>query len=268
MMKLFARLVLLFGLLGSTLVLAASAATPTPATPAAAKSPPVEITVSGLMGASSKAGGSQGGVSDTIKIVVGLTALSLLPAIVVSMTAFIRIAIVLSMLRHAIGMPETPPNVVLVSLALFMTLFVMQPTINTAYREAWQPFAANRIGVDEAVAKASEPIKAFMSRNTRPADVALIYEIAGRPVPATASEVGIFELIPAFVINELRVAFQIGFVIFLPFLVIDLVISSVLLALGMMMVPPTTIALPIKILMFVLIDGWSLVLRGVVGSFK
>lgn len=266
MMKLFVRLVLLLGLFGSTLGLAASAAAPASA-PASAKSPHVEITVSGLMGTGAKGAAAQP-VSDTIKIVVGLTALSLLPAIVVSMTAFIRIAIVLSMLRHALGMPETPPNVVLVSLALFMTLFVMQPTINTAYREAWQPFAANRIGVDEAVTKASEPIKAFMSRNTRPADVALIYEIAGRPVPATASEVGIFELIPAFVINELRVAFQIGFVIFLPFLVIDLVISSVLLALGMMMVPPTTIALPIKILMFVLIDGWSLVLRGVVGSFR
>jgi flagellar biosynthetic protein FliP len=262
MVKLVARVLLLLGLAATTVALAASAPAPTPP-----KAPNVEITVSGLMGASTKPGSAQP-VSDVIKIVVGLTALSLLPAIVVSMTAFIRIAIVLSMLRHAIGMPETPPNVVLVSLALFMTLFVMQPTINTAYREAWQPFAANRIGVDEAVSRASEPIKAFMSRNTRPADVALIYEIANRPVPATATEVGIFELIPAFVINELRVAFQIGFVIFLPFLVIDLVISSVLLALGMMMVPPTTIALPIKILMFVLIDGWSLVLRGVVGSFK
>lgn len=262
MKRLIAGLCLLLGLLVSGLALGAAATSPTaPATPK------VEITVSGLMGASTKPGATQP-VSDVIKIVVGLTALSLLPAIVVSMTAFIRIAIVLSMLRHAIGMPETPPNVVLVSLALFMTLFVMQPTINTAYREAWEPFAANRIGVDEAVTRASEPLKAFMSRNTRPADVALIYEIAHRPVPQTEQEVGMLELIPAFVINELRVAFQIGFVIFLPFLVIDLVISSVLLALGMMMVPPTTIALPIKILMFVLIDGWSLVLRGVVGSFK
>lgn len=262
MLKLIIKVGLVLGLLGTTFVHAEAVKSPV-----AAKDSNVEITVSGLIGSSAKQGGAQP-VSDVIKIVVGLTALSLLPAIVVSMTAFIRIAIVLSMLRHAIGMPETPPNVVLVSLALFMTLFVMQPTINTAYRDAWQPFAANHIGVDEAVSKASEPIKAFMSRNTRPADVALIYEIANRPLPVSASEVGIFELIPAFVINELRVAFQIGFVIFLPFLVIDLVISSVLLALGMMMVPPTTIALPIKILMFVLIDGWSLVLRGVVGSFK
>lgn len=260
MHKLFASLVLFLGLLA---FVPANAANPA----SQAKPPNVEITVSGLVGSSGK-GGSAQPVSDVIKIAVGLTALSLLPAIVVSMTAFIRIAIVLSMLRHAIGMPETPPNVVLVSLALFMTLFVMQPTINSAYKEAWQPFAANRIGVDEAVTKASEPIKAFMSRNTRPADVALIYEIARRPMPASTEEIGMLELIPAFVINELRIAFQIGFVIFLPFLVIDLVISSVLLALGMMMVPPTTIALPIKILMFVLIDGWSLVLQGVVGSFR
>ncbi len=260
MLKLFSKLVLLLGLVALT---PANAASPT----SQGKPPNVEITVSGLVGSTGKGGGSQP-VSDVIKIAVGLTALSLLPAIVVSMTAFIRIAIVLSMLRHAIGMPETPPNVVLVSLALFMTLFVMQPTINTAYKEAWQPFAANRIGVDEAVNRASEPIKAFMSRNTRPADVALIYEIAHRPVPAAPEDIGMLELIPAFVINELRIAFQIGFVIFLPFLVIDLVISSVLLALGMMMVPPTTIALPIKILMFVLIDGWSLVLQGVVGSFR
>lgn len=257
---------LLFGLT-LVLLLLGSTSTMAAANSSGAKTSQVEISISGLAPISSKSGANEP-VSEVVKIAVGLTALSLLPAMVVSMTAFIRIAVVLSMLRHAIGMPETPPNVVLVSLALFLTLFVMQPTLGTAYREAWQPFAANRIGVEEAVTKASEPIRGFMARNARPADVALIYEIAGRAAPASIKDVGLLELVPAFVINELRVAFQIGFVIFLPFLVIDLVISSVLLALGMMMVPPTTIALPIKILMFVLIDGWSLVLSGVAGGFK
>lgn len=229
--------------------------------------PNIEFSISGLSGTPAKGAATQP-VSDVVKIVVGLTVLSLLPAFVVSMTAFIRIAIVLSMLRHAIGMPETPPNVVLVSLALFLTLFVMQPTITTAYQEAWQPFTENKIDVDQAMSKAAVPLKQFMLRNTRPADISMIYEIANRPQPSSDAEVDLFELIPAFIINELRAAFQIGFVIFLPFLVIDLVISSVLLALGMLMVPPSSIALPIKILMFVLIDGWSLVLRGVIGSFK
>jgi flagellar biosynthesis protein FliP len=207
-------------------------------------------------------------VSDAVRIVVLLTVLALGPAIVVSMTAFIRIIIVLSMLRHALGMPETPPNAVLVSLALFLTTFVMLPVLSQVNREAWQPFVKDRMSVSEALDRGSGPMRDFMLRQVRDADLKLMYELSGEQVPSRPEEVSLVQLTPAFVLNELRVAFQIGFVIFLPFLLIDLVVSSVLLALGMLMVPPATIALPLKVLLFVLIDGWALILRGVVGSFQ
>jgi flagellar biosynthetic protein FliP len=236
------------------------------AAPAAKAAAPVTLQV-GLPGAGGVGVAAQP-ATDVLKIAIGLSLLSLLPAIVVSMTAFIRIAIVLSMLRHAVGMPETPPNMVLVSLALFMTLFVMQPTLEQTYQQAWLPLQSNQIGLEEAGARAAAPLKAFMLRNVREADLALVHELAGRAPPASPEAVGLLDLVPAFMLHELRVAFQIGFVIFLPFLVIDLVVSSVLLSLGMMMVPPTMIALPVKVLMFVLIDGWALVLQGVIGGFR
>ena len=244
---------------GAACAAAAAGAASSPAAPTVA----LQLTLP----ARTATGGGQP-VSDVLKIALGLGLLSLLPAIVVSMTAFIRIAIVLSMLRHAVGMPETPPNMVLVSLALFMTLFVMQPTLEQTYQQAWLPLQSNQIGLEEAGARAAAPLKAFMLRNVREADLALVHELANRPPPASPEAVGLLDLVPAFMLHELRVAFQIGFVIFLPFLVIDLVVSSVLLSLGMMMVPPTMIALPVKVLMFVLIDGWALVLQGVIGGFR
>lgn len=246
--------------------LAAPPASARAATATAKAAAPVSLQL-GLPGAGS-AGVAAQPATDVLKIAIGLSLLSLLPAIVVSMTAFIRIAIVLSMLRHAVGMPETPPNMVLVSLALFMTLFVMQPTLEQTYQQAWLPLQSNQIGLEEAGARAAAPLKAFMLRNVREADLALVHELAGRAPPASPEAVGLLDLVPAFMLHELRVAFQIGFVIFLPFLVIDLVVSSVLLSLGMMMVPPTMIALPVKVLMFVLIDGWALVLQGVIGGFR
>jgi flagellar biosynthetic protein FliP len=201
------------------------------------------------------------------RITLILTVLAIVPAILVSMTSFVRIVIVLAMVRHAFGMPETPPNAVLVSLALFLTAFTMSPTLSTINRAALQPLMAGSINAEQALAAGSAPLRDFMLSQTRDSDIEAIYGIAGEPVPQRPQDVEILKLAPAFILNELRVSFTIGFVILLPFLVIDLVVSSVLLALGMMMVPPTTISLPIKLLMFVLIDGWRLVLTGVLGSF-
>ena len=206
--------------------------------------------------------------SDVVRTMVILTLLAVVPAALVSMTSFIRIIVVLSMVRHAFGMPETPPNPVLISLALFLTAFTMSPTLTALNNGALKPLMADRISVEQAMVKGSAPLREFMLAQTRDSDIEAIYAIAKTPVPDKPEQVEILKLAPAFILNELRVSFTIGFVILLPFLLIDLVVSSILLALGMMMVPPATISLPIKILMFVLIDGWSLILQGVLGSFR
>lgn len=205
--------------------------------------------------------------SDVARTTLILALLAVIPAIVVSMTSFIRIVIVLAMVRHAFGMPETPPNAVLVSLSLFLTAFTMGPTLNELNSGAVQPLLAGRVGVERAMEAGSAPLRTFMLSQTRDSDIEAIYAISNTPVPERPEQVELLKLAPAFILNELRVAFTIGFVILLPFLVIDLVVASILLALGMMMVPPATISLPIKLLMFVLIDGWKLILEGVLGSF-
>lgn len=196
-----------------------------------------------------------------------LTLLALLPAVLICMTSFVRIIIVLGMIRHAFGMPETPPNPVLVSLALFLTAFTMGPAFLAIQADAIGPLLAGTKTIPEALAAAIDPLRTFMLSQVQDQDLETIYAIAGAPLPATPEDVDIWKLTPAFILNELRVAFSIGFVIMLPFLLIDLVVASILLSLGMMMVPPATISLPIKILMFVLIDGWSLVITGVIGGF-
>lgn len=196
-----------------------------------------------------------------------LTLLAFIPAIAICMTSFVRTVIVLSMVRHAFGMPETPPNAVLISLSLFLTAFTMSPVIEKVNRDALQPLMAGTIKVEEAMERGGAPLRTFMLAQTRDSDIETIYGIAKTPVPDRPDQVEILKLAPAFLLNELRVAFTIGFVILLPFLVIDLVVSSILLSLGMMMVPPASISLPIKLLMFVLIDGWRLVIVGVLGSF-
>jgi flagellar biosynthetic protein FliP len=206
--------------------------------------------------------------TDVVRTALLLSLLAVVPALLISMTSFVRIVVVLSMIRHAFGMPETPPNTVLVSLALFLTAFVMAPTLRTANTQALQPLLAGRIDIAGAADKGSAPFRAFMLRQTRDSDIEAIYAIAKAPLPTRSDQVELLKLVPAFILNELRVSFTIGFVIMLPFLLIDLVVSSILLSLGMMMVPPSTISLPIKILMFVLIDGWGLVLEGVLGSFR
>ncbi|MBB5447951.1 MULTISPECIES: flagellar type III secretion system pore protein FliP [unclassified Paraburkholderia] len=208
------------------------------------------------------------GVSEAVRIATLLTLLSVAPALIVSMTAFIRIAIVLSMIRHAFGMPETPPTPVLISLALFLTAFAMLPTLQVINHDALQPFMHGQIDLAHALDSSTAPIRDFMLRQVREDELRLMYEMSQLALPQTPADVSLLQLTPAFILNELRVAFQIGFVILLPFLLIDLVVSSVLLSLGMLMVPPATISLPLKVLMFVLVDGWSLVLRGVLGSFK
>jgi len=208
------------------------------------------------------------GVSEVVRNAVLLTALAVAPSIFISTTSFVRIAVVLAMVRHAFGMPETPPNAVLVSLALLLTAFVMAPTFQAIDKNALEPLMRGDIGVDAAVAQGGAPLRHFMLAQVREEDLAAIYRITHSAPPHSPDDVDIVELAPAFMLNELRVSFTIGFVILLPFLLIDLVVSSILLSLGMMMVAPATISLPIKLLMFVLIDGWALIIEGVVGGFR
>jgi flagellar biosynthetic protein FliP len=212
--------------------------------------------------------GAQGGaVSDALRIVTLLTLLAVLPAVLIAMTSFTRTIIVLSMLRHAFGMQDTPPNMVLVSLALFLTLFTMAPAFKSAYENGIKPMSENRITLESAATQTIQPLREFMIRQTREKDLALILEVARVPVPESIDEVSTIHIVPAFLLSELKTAFTIGFVIFLPFLLLDLVVSSILMSMGMLMVPPTIISLPLKVLMFVLIDGWGLTVRALLGSF-
>ncbi len=238
-------------------------AQPVPQTPAATSARPVDpASNAGIPGGEMLVPGT----SNVVRIALILSLMALLPALMISMTSFVRIIVVLSMIRHAFGMPETPPNQVLVSLALFLTAFTMAPTLETVNAQALQPFLAGRLNVSQAAETGTAPLRTFMLRQVRDQDIKAVYDMARKPLPTRADDVSLMQLVPAFMLNELRVAFRIGFVVLLPFLLIDLVVSSILLALGMLMVPPTTLSLPVKVLMFVLIDGWSLVLQGVVGS--
>jgi flagellar biosynthetic protein FliP len=205
--------------------------------------------------------------AQALRIVLGLTVLAVLPALLVCVTSFLRTIIVLSMLRHAIGMQETPPNTALIGLALFLTLFTMAPVLEKVNNDALQPFMAGKQTMEGAYKAGSGPLREFMVRQTREEDLALMVELSKARTPQTMDDISNVQLVPAFMLSELRAAFQIGFVVFLPFLLIDLVVATILMALGMMMMPPSTISLPLKILMFVLIDGWSLLLKALVGSF-
>ena len=206
-------------------------------------------------------------VATALKILAVLTALTLAPAALVVMTAFTRIIVVLAMLRMAIGMQETPPNSVLVSLALFLTLFTMQPVLSQIDSQAFQPYVGGKMGFERAAEAGLQPLREFMIRQTREADLMLMLEVSHAPQPQDVDEVRTVHLIPAFMLSELKTAFQIGFVVFLPFLLLDIVVSSILMSMGMLMVPPMMISLPLKLLMFVLIDGWNLVVKALLGSF-
>jgi flagellar biosynthesis protein FliP len=202
-----------------------------------------------------------------LRTFVILTLLSFIPALLIGLTSFTRIIIVLALLRHALGIPQTPPNSVLVTLAIFLTLFSMGPVIDQVDSQALRPYMAQTITANEAIDKAQDPIREFMVRQTRESDLQAVIEMARAPQPKTLEEVKFTHLATAFLLSELKTAFQIGFVIFLPFLLIDLVVSAILMSLGMIMLPPTVVSLPLKVLLFILIDGWVLVSRTLLGSF-
>lgn len=195
-----------------------------------------------------------------------LTSLSFLPALLLMMTGFTRIIIVLSLLRQALGTPTSPPNQVMVGLALFLTLFVMSPVLDRINADAYQPFSENRISFTEAVDKGSVPLREFMLKQTREGDLALFTKLSGRTVD-NARETPLTILIPAYVTSELKTAFQIGFLIFIPFLIIDMAVASVLMGMGMMMVSPAMISLPFKLMIFVMVDGWALLMGSLAQSF-
>ena len=203
-----------------------------------------------------------------IQILALLTVLSLAPALFIMVTSFIRIVIVLSFLRQALGTQQVPPNQVLISLAFFLTIFVMAPVGQTVYREAIEPLLAERMSQEEAWQKGTQPIRAFMLRQVRDKDLELFIELSKLPKPETVDQVPLHVVIPAFMLSELRVSFQIGFLIYIPFLIVDMVVASVLMAMGMMMLPPVMISLPFKLILFVLADGWYLIVGSLVKSFQ
>ena len=213
------------------------------------------------------AGGGQS-YSLSLQLLLLLTALTFLPAILLLMTAFTRIIIVLSLLRHALGTQTSPPNQVMVGLALFLTLFVMAPVADKVYDDAYLPFSRNQISQTEALSRAEGPIKGFMLKQTREPDIALFMKLANAPAVANPGDVPLKVLIPAFVTSELKTSFQIGFIVFIPFIIIDLVVSSVLMSMGMMMLSPTLISLPFKLMLFVLADGWTLLISSLIQSFS
>ncbi len=203
----------------------------------------------------------------SLQTLILLSSLTLLPAVMLMMTGFTRIIIVLSMLRHALGTTTSPPNRVLVGLALFLTLFVMSPVLDRIHQEAYVPFSENKISANVALERATVPLKGFMLKQTREADLALFLRISRSPDVRTADEVPLKVLIPAFVTSELKTAFQIAFLVFIPFLIIDMVVASVLMSMGMMMVSPVMISLPFKLMLFVLADGWHLLIGSLTQSF-
>ena len=205
--------------------------------------------------------------SNALQILLLVGGISILPAILFTVTGFTRILIVLGFIRNALGTQNIPPNQVLVGIALFLTLFVMAPTIGAIKKDAYDPLVHHRITTTQAIQRGQEPLRTFMFKQTRNQDLSLFVSMAKIKTPQTRAQVPTYVLIPAFILSELKTAFQIGFLIFLPFLLIDLIVSSTLMSMGMMMLPPSFISLPFKILLFVLVDGWDLVTHSLVASF-
>lgn len=206
-------------------------------------------------------------VAGTLQILALLTVLSLAPAIMLMMTSFTRTVIVLSFVRSAMGTQQVPPNQVLIGFALFITLFVMMPVFGQINEQAFKPYMEGQINQSTALTRAAVPLREFMLRQTREGDLALFVDLSGIPQPERAADLPMHVIIPAFMVSELKTAFQMGFVIFIPFLVIDMLVASVLMSMGMMMLPPVLISLPFKILLFVLVDGWGLTVESLVKSF-
>lgn len=206
-------------------------------------------------------------LSVPMQIAISLTLMVLLPAVVMSITPFLRITIVLHFLRQALGTQSTPSNQVLIGLSLFLSLLIMQPVVTEIYTNAWEPMDQGRISFDQAFDEGSKPMKTFLTRFTREKDVKLFLDITKAPTPKNASELGLGVLVPAYILSELKTGFQIGAMLFLPFLVIDLVVASITLSIGMVQLPPVMLSAPFKILLFVLVDGWNLVVGSLVKSF-
>ena len=206
--------------------------------------------------------------STAVQLLILLTLIGFIPGLLFAVTGFTRILIVLGFVRNALGTPSMPPNQVLVGIAFFLSLFVMAPTLNQVNRVALKPYRAGEISQQQAIERGLEPVRTFMFKQTRDGDLALFVKLAKLKRPETRADIPTHVLVPAFVISELKTAFQIGFLIFLPFLVIDMIISAVLMSMGMMMLPPVLISLPFKILLFVLVDGWHLVTQSLVNSFN
>jgi flagellar biosynthetic protein FliP len=207
-------------------------------------------------------------VALSLQILLLLTVLTLAPTLLVLVTSFTRIVIVLSFVRTALGTQQVPPTQVLVGLALLLTFFIMNPVINDINKNALQPYLANRMSQTVALDRATQPLRGFMFRQTREKDIALFYTLSKEPRPKKQADVPTYLLVPAFVISELKTAFEIGFAIYIPFIVIDMVVASILLSMGMMMIPPVTVSLPFKILIFLLVDGWNLTVGALFASFK
>lgn len=222
--------------------------------------PSVSLSVGGLAGPKE--------MSSTLQILSLITILSLAPSIIVAMTSFTRFVIVFSLLRHAMGMQQVPPNQVMIGLALFMSFVVMAPTIKRINEEAYQPYSRSELTQPEALKAAAKPLQEFMLSHTREKDLALFVSLISKEKPKSKEDISLLHIIPAYIISELKTGFQIGFMVYLPFLVIDIVVASVLLAMGMLVLPPPVIALPFKLMLFVLIDGWNLVVGSLVKSFE
>ncbi len=208
-----------------------------------------------------------GDAPSVMKLTVLLTVMALLPALLMTMTCFTRIIIVFSFLRLAMGTQQTPPNQVLIGLSLFLTVFIMAPTLTQIEEDAYTPYVEGRLDTKQAMEAGSLPLRSFMLQQTREKDLALFFQVSGRPKPDTVEEVPMTIVVPAFIISELKTAFEIGFLIYIPFLVIDMLVASILMSMGMMMLPPVVISLPFKLLLFVMIDGWYLVVGTLIQSF-
>ncbi|MBI5643106.1 MAG: flagellar type III secretion system pore protein FliP [Deltaproteobacteria bacterium] len=246
-------LILIIAALTAFLPVAASAADPLAL-------PNVSLTLGGQ--------NSPQGMATAVQILLLLTVLTLAPAILLMMTSFTRLVIVLSILRQAIGVQQAPPNQVVIGLALFLTFFIMSPAFNSINQKALQPYMDGSISQESALTNALDPLRSFMLKNTREKDIELFLKLSKAETPRTKADIPTLALIPAFVTSELKTAFQIGFLIYLPFLVIDMVVASVLMSMGMMMLPPVMISLPFKLMLFVLVDGWYLLIGSLVQSFS
>jgi flagellar biosynthetic protein FliP len=209
-----------------------------------------------------------GKVATVIQLLFILTVLSMAPSILLMLTSFTRVLVVMSLLRHALGTQQMPPNQIIIGLSLFITMFIMAPVWNRVNEEALKPYYAEQISWEEVLSKGAVPIKEFMMRQTREKDIALFVKISKEKRPEKPSDISLPVLIPSFIISELKTAFQIGFMVYLPFLIIDMVVASILLSMGMMMLPPVMVSMPFKLLLFVLVDGWNLIVGSVVQSFK